>query len=87
MKPDKSRNKKREMLKDITEAQAAEKALLKGCTVIELAVVLWCSKKKARQLIAGLTELGCVISEPVKGARVPHVYKMQKKSRVFFRYA
>jgi len=86
MKPDKSRNKKRGMFRDITEARAAERALLKGCTVIELAGALWCSKKKARQLIEVLTELGCVISEPVKGATVPHVHRMQKTSRVFFRY-
>ena len=86
MKPDKSRNKKREMLKDIHEAMQAEKALLEGCTVTELSDVLLCSTRKARKVIVVFVQLGCVISEPVKGARVPHVYRMQKTSRVFFRY-
>jgi hypothetical protein len=86
MTEDKSRNRKLGMQTSITEAQAAEKLLRAGCTVTELAEVLQCSTKKAREVVKVLRRLGCDIPEAPAGITEQWVYKMTAKSKLFARY-
>jgi len=64
--------------------KSAEKLLIHGITIRELAADLNCSTKTARRVVAKLRRLGAVVLDDyIEGTQDPVTYRIKRGTRVF----